>query len=216
MSLVIEADIAFSKVSTLEHTNAKISTTNAQSMMLLSPIRVKKASDGSSTIPLPAATVPKNPITNTKGNTNAEAIKAPFFNDLSSLEAQVLCQFPCENISAAVIARTIAKPDLKVSMYVILPFDQDASYPAGLYAFASLINSLISLPNSITSNTEISTRITPACTLSVLSDAGSPPNEVYAAVTIATAIIGIIGFISVRYSIPLPIAVNSANKNVNM
>ena len=55
-----------------------------------------------------------------------------------------------------------------------------------------------------------------ACQRSVCSDAGSPPYAVYAAVTIATASIGTSGSIPARVSIALPMAVNSANRKVNM
>ena len=55
-----------------------------------------------------------------------------------------------------------------------------------------------------------------ACQRSVCSDAGSPPYAVYAAVTAATATMGTMGSMPARMSIALPMAVNSANRKVNM
>ena len=215
-SLLIDAETAFCRVSTLEHTNAIPRTTKpAITNTCTSSKRMKNAAEGSSAAPWAAATVPNTPMMKTSGRTRPAARRDPFLSASSSSEAQARCQFPCENISAAVMATTSAKPDLNESMYDMLPMLQSMS-PSGLYAFASEINVLRSPANKISRSAMTSQRTIHAWIRSVRSEAGKPPYAVYAAVTAPTASMGMIGSISARTCMALPIAVNSANKNVNM
>ena len=74
----------------------------------------------------------------------------------------------------------------------------------------------MSPPNRANSNATTRNMIVQACTRSVARDAGSPPCEMYAAVTIPTMPMAMRGSISERVSIAFPIAVNSAKRKVNM
>ena len=106
-----------------------------------------------------------------------------------------------------------ARPDSKESMYDIEPMLQGSSE---LYALASAIRPSMSPTNSTSSKATTRNRMVHACTRSVARDAGSPPLEMYPAVTIPTKAMGISGSISESVPIALPIAVNSAKRKVNI
>ena len=106
-----------------------------------------------------------------------------------------------------------ARPESKDSMYDIDPMLQESS---GLYALASSISPPMSPPKRTSKRATTRNMMVHAWTLSVARDAGRPPLDTYPAVTIPTSAMGISGSIPERVSIPLPIAVNSANRKVNM
>ena len=104
-------------VSTLEQTKAVPKTINPEIITILASSRsIKKAEAGSRAVPCPATVVPRNPIIKINGNTSVAARIDPYLRASLSSEAHARCQFPCENISAEVIANTSARPDEKESM----------------------------------------------------------------------------------------------------